>query len=347
MAQALKRCPHAEVVPPRFERYTEVSAAIMDVFCDFSPRVEPLSLDEAFIDMTGAQHIFGPPQDMGHAIKSAIFEATGGLTISVGIAETKHVAKVASAANKPNGLTVIAPGTARAWLAPQPVNRLWGVGPKTETRLRALGYHMIDDIACADPDQLSEDLGQSGRHLWDLSRARDPRHVETRRTARSMGSERTLSVDVSDPIQIRHYLQRSADRLARRLRSKGRSAGGVRVRLKTTDFQLLSRQCVLPAPTDTAADLHRYACSILDRFDHPGPYRLVGMAVFDLHEANQPVQMGLLANERKRALEVVLDSVCEKFGTTSLQRARDLDSGTVQATTPDLDFIDNAPDTDG
>jgi DNA polymerase-4 len=233
MAEALRRCPHAIVVPPRFERYTELSTHIMAVFRDFSPDVEAISLDEAFLEMTGSEHIFGPPEEMGRKIRGAVLEATG-LHASVGVAASKYVAKVASGVCKPNGLLTVAPEQTIAWLAPLPVARLWGAGPKTQARLTALGYHTIGDIAAADPLRLADQLGSAGRHFFELAHGRDPRRVEGDRRSHSMGSERTLNEDVVERVDIERHLQRSADRIARRLRRKDLLAGGVRVRLKTS-----------------------------------------------------------------------------------------------------------------
>ena len=343
MTQALKRCPNAVIVAPRFERYTEVSSAIMRVFADFSPRVEAISLDEAFIEMTGAEHIFGAPEEMGRRIKSAVRRATG-LNISVGLSGTKYVAKVASAHDKPDGLTVVPPDQAVAWLAPLPVSRLWGAGPKNQLRLQELGYRTIGDVAQATSDVLREQLGHTGGHFHSLAHARDPRPVEGGRRNRSMGSDRTLLQDVSDPAEISVHLRRSADRIARRLRAKQYLARGVRVRLKTTSFRLLSRQCTLAVPTDTAEDLHAAAMTVLGRFTHAGPFRLVGMAGFDLTRADDPQQLDLLgAHQQQRRLEGVLDAISERFGEAGLCRARDVSGLTLAKSSPTLDFVRDIP----
>lgn len=340
MVKALKRCPHAVVVPPRFERYTELSERVMSVFKDFSPKVEPLSLDEAFLDMTGASHIFGPPLEMAEKLRLAVFDATGGLTVSVGVAQTKYVAKVASGYAKPSGLTIVHPSDAAAWLAPQSIARLWGAGLKTQARMLAFGYTMIGDVADADPELLKEQLGGAGLHFYELANARDPRRVESSRRARSMGSDRTLESDVVELEDIQRYLRRSADRLARRLRRKGILAGGVRVRLKTTDFKLLTRQCTLANPTDVADEMFDTACQLLDRFNHKGPFRLVGMAAHGLMKPSEPKQLDLLAHDpAKRNLEVVMDQVVERFGPDGLRRARDVASTLVSESTPNLDFV--------
>ena len=339
MAEALRRCPQALVVPPRFEHYTEASAAIMAVFDDFSPDVEALSLDEAFIDMSGAEHIFGTPVEIGRRIKDAVRAATG-LTISVGVASSKYVAKVASAFDKPDGLTVVEEAGTTAWLAPLPVARLWGAGPKTQQRLTACGYYTIGDIARADPVRLHEQLGASGPHFHALANGRDPRAVEGQRRNRSVGADRTLERDVRTAAEIEPHLRRAAERIARRLRHKRYLAGGVRVRLKTSDFQLLSRQCTLAQPSDTAATLFRAGMELLPRFHHPGPFRLVGMAAFELTEDTGPRQLDLLGEHRRdRRLETVVDRLNERFGDGALRRARDLTGTVVSDSSPNLDRL--------
>src|SRR4029078_8733427 len=169
MATARRMCPNAVIVPPRFDRYQEVSETIMRVFSNFSPDVEALSLDEAFLDMTGSEQLFGGPQSIGNRLKAAIREATGGLTASVGLSATKYVAKVASACQKQDGLTVVPPDDAKAWLAPFPVSRLWGAGPKTQARPPQLGLHTIGDVCEADPLFLSAGLGTAGLHFHALA----------------------------------------------------------------------------------------------------------------------------------------------------------------------------------
>jgi DNA polymerase-4 len=161
MAQAKRMCPDAVIIPPRVDRYQEVSATITRVFSDFSPDVEALSLDEAFLDMTGSEQLFGDPESIGRRLKAAVREVTGGLTASVGLSSTKFVAKVASVCQKPDGLTVVRPEEAKAWLAPLAVSWLWGAGPKTQARLHQLGLHTIGDVARADPRLLSVRLGRA------------------------------------------------------------------------------------------------------------------------------------------------------------------------------------------
>ncbi|HEX7037062.1 MAG TPA: DNA polymerase IV [Pseudomonadales bacterium] len=338
MAWALERCPHAVVVPPRFDRYEAVSRRLMQVLADFSPKVEAISLDEAFVDMSGAEHLFGPPEKMAVRLREAIRDATG-LPASVGISGTKYVAKVASGLAKPNGIQVVPPGRAAEWLAPLPVERLWGAGPVTQKRLQDAGFHRIGDLTRASPEQLDA-LGNLGAHFLALARGEDPRPVARRRVARSMGSDRTLTRDIADRREIARHLARAADRLGRRLRRKQYLAHGVRIRLKTTDFKLLSRQRHV-LPTDAGGDLYAAALELLDKFPHPGPFRLVGLAAFDLEHVGRPLQLGLFDDgARQRRLEAVLDAVAERFGEGAMRRARDVTGTLLSPATVNLDFVD-------
>jgi DNA polymerase IV len=288
--------------------------------------------------MSGAEHIFGAPAVMAERIRAAIREATG-LPASVGISGTKYVAKVASGMAKPNGIEVVPPAEARAWLAPMPVKRLWGAGPVTQQRLHAAGYLRIGDRAEADPALLEQHFGSAGSHFGALARGEDPRRVATRRTARSMGSDRTLNQDVSDRREIARHLERAADRIGQRLRRKNYLAHGVRIRLKTTDFMLRSRQRRI-LPTDAGGDLLAGAIELLSGFSHPGPFRLVGLSAYDLERASEPQQLGLFGGgERQRRLDAAIDAVIDRFGNGAVRRARDVTGALVSATAPNLDFL--------
>jgi DNA polymerase-4 len=341
MARARQLCPDALIVPPRFERYLEISATIMKLFGDFSPAVEALSLDEAFLDMTGSERLFGSPEVFGRRLKEAIRERTGGLTASVGIAATKYVAKVASGHRKPDGLTVVPPQQAREWLAPMPVDALWGAGRKTAARLRAFGYRTIGDVANAHEVLLASQLGELGRRFHALAHARDPRRVETDRAARSIGAERTLNADVTARADIAAHLRSSAERVAQRLRRRSLQAAGVRVKLKRTDFRVLTRQLTLAEPTDVAADLFAAATSLLDDFRDPGPFRLVGLAAFDLRAsaAERQLDLDVDRSSRTRRLETTLDRVADRFGGGAVLRASDLLRDRGVGVPVNLDFL--------
>jgi DNA polymerase-4 len=342
MATARRMCPSAVIVPPRFDRYQEVSAKIMSVFANFSPDVEALSLDEAFLDMTGSEQLFGDPKSIGRRLKEAVREVTGGLMASVGLSATKYVAKVASACRKPDGLTVVPPEEAKAWLAPLPVSWLWGAGPKTQARLHLLGLHTIGDVADADVKLLSTKLGSADLHFHTLAQAEDPRPVIGRRASKSVGSEHTLDQDVRDKADIKLHLRRSADTIGRRLRKKNYAAFGVGVKLKTADFQIVTRQHRLSEPTDVAERLYSVGVALLNHVDHPGPFRLVGLVAYDLVDINNLVQLDLFsAFARQRQLEVAIDGLAERFGTTVVYRADDLSKAPGTRLAPTLDFLDD------
>jgi DNA polymerase-4 len=304
-----------------------------------------LSLDEAFIEMTGAEGLFGPPDEMGEAIKRAVREATG-LTVSVGVSGTKYVAKVASAYRKPDGLTVVPPEEARTWLAPLPVSRLWGAGPQMQQRLHDCGLATIGDVGDADPAALRRSLGRSGEAFHALAQGLDPRPVEAARRSKSIGSERTLAEDVSDPADIAHHLRGAADAVGRRLRANRYRANGIRVKLKRSDFRLLSRQRTLTEPSDRTAEIYRAAVALLAEFDEPGPFRLVGVAAYDLVRAEDVAQLGLLdADGRKSAqLDSVLDALDARFGSGTVQRAANLVRPSGIGPEVNLDFLNTDTD---
>lgn len=326
MAVARRRCPDAIVVPPRFSRYQEVSREVMDVLRSFSPKVEALSLDEAFLDMSGSQVLFGGPLDIGRKIKEAIYRRTG-LTVSVGISTTKYVAKVASDHKKPDGLWIVPEEQVRAFLSPLPLRKLWGVGPKTEERLRALGLRTIGDVARASPGLLESRLGSHGKHLVRLAQGIDPREVVTEREVKSVGSEVTLETDVVGEAAIGKHLLHSADRVAERLRRKGLQARGVRLKLKTADFVTLTRQRRLDRPTDAAGPLYEGARELLRVLAPREPMRLVGLAAIDLQRPDEPVQTELFGAgvEAERKLSRAVDEVTRRFGAGTVRRASELE----------------------
>ena len=343
MQRARRLCPQALIVPPRFERYQEVSKQIMDAFGTFSPQVEALSLDEAFLDMTGSERLFGPPAAIGARIKAAVREATSGLTASVGISGTRYVAKVASGHTKPDGLTIVPPEHAREWLAPLPVESLWGAGAKTAKRLRDAGYETIGQVANATTEVLARAFGSLGVRFHEIANAVDPRAVEISRRAHSMGSERTLATDVSSARELKLYLRAAAETVAQRLRRRGLVAGGVRIKLKRSDFQIVTRQDRLAEPTDVSAVLSTKAVELLSHIEDPGPFRLVGLAAFELARAAADAQISLLpsAGTRDRGLETTIDALEQRFGAGVVQRGGDLYGDHGVGVPTNLDFLDD------
>ena len=332
MALARRRCPHAIVMPPRFERYHAVSRVVMKTLGTFSPLVEPLSLDEAFVDMTGCEALFGAPAEMGAAVRRAVLEATR-LTVSVGVSSTKYVAKVASDAHKPDGLTVVGPDEVAGFLHPLTIDRLWGVGPRMQSRLRARGLDTIGDVAATPLDDLERRFGSLGAHVHALAHGRDDRAVIPEREAKSIGSENTLDADIVGEDTIRPWLLRAADTVSRRLRADGLAARGVRVKLRTADFRLHTRQTLLGGATCATRPIVEAAESLLHEFDLRVPVRLVGVAAFELREGggvDDVRQLDLFdapKAEHDERLDRTLDVVHERFGEGALTRARHLAPG--------------------
>jgi DNA polymerase-4 len=346
MQRAKRLCPSALIVPPRFDRYQQVSRQIMSVFGTFSPQVEALSLDEAFLDMTGSERLFGPPRAIGARLKAAVVEATGGLRASVGISSTRYVAKVASGHRKPDGLTIVPPETAREWLAPLPVESLWGAGPKTAQRLRAAGFTTIGQVAGAEPDALAGVFGAVGRRFHAIANAIDPRDVVGSPRMRSLSSERTLADDVSSRRELRLHLRSAAETVAHRLRGRSLVAGSVRIKLKRADFQIITRQDRLAAPTDVSAVLLAKAEELLSIVNDVGPFRLIGLGAFDLAKRAAEPQLSLLprAGMRDRQLETTLDALIDKFGAGAVQRGGDLYGDRGVGPPSNLDFLDTDDD---
>lgn len=318
MVQAMRRCPDAIVIRPRMERYSAASKKIMAVLDTYSPLVEPLSLDEAFLDMTGTEGLFGPPLEAAASIKRDIFEVTDGLTCSVGIAPNKFLAKLASDLDKPDGVTFIRHGTERERLAPMSIRKIWGVGKKTAKKLEARGLHTIGDVDRCDLVRLAQIVGErSARHLKQLARGQDDRPVVADRERKSVGAEVTLVEDISGREQIEKHLREQCERVARALRKKGLRAESARVKLRYTDtFQLRSRQGPLPAAADDSRTLFEACRRLLDTLELDEPIRLVGAAAFDLVGEDDTVQLALFDGQRKQnaKLEKTLDAIRDKFG---------------------------------
>jgi DNA polymerase-4 len=293
LAEAKRRCPEALVVEPRFDRYKEASRQVMGALRSFSPILEALSLDEAFLDMSERARAHRTPRQMGQAIQEAVREATGGLGVSVGIATSKFVAKVASDFRKPAGLTVVSGSRVEAFLHPLPLGKLWGVGPKTEARLRELGLRTIGDVAKASPSLLRAGVGRSAASLQQLASGVDPREVRPHRPTKSLSAEETLERDVVGAHAMRPYLHHAADTVAARLRRAGLHARGVRVKLRTADFRIHTRQTTLPTATDEARTIFASALSLLPAFELEAPVRLVGVGTFELKAKDGPSQIEL------------------------------------------------------
>ncbi|TMA25473.1 MAG: DNA polymerase IV [Deltaproteobacteria bacterium] len=311
MARAIRLCPQLSVVPPDFEKYSAVSEQVFAIFHSFTPEVEGLSLDEAFLDVTRSQSLLGPPLAQAQSIKAKIRGETQ-LTASVGIAEVKFAAKIASELSKPDGLLEVPRGQVREFLAPLPAARLWGVGPRTDEQLKRLGLRRIGDVARADPAFLEAQLGSNGRWLHDLANGIDPRSVEPDLQAKSVGAEETFEEDLQGE-HLLPFIHGQALRVAARLRRAGLRARSVHLKIKFADFRIATRQETLPDPTDDGAEIYRVAARQLDRVELR-PVRLTGVHAGDLGPAAP--QLGLFQEEAKKRerLNRSLDRIAEKFG---------------------------------
>jgi DNA polymerase-4 len=313
MARALRLCPDLLVVPPRFDRYSEVSEEVFRVFHSFTPEVEGLSLDEAFLDVTHSVALHGAPVEQARRIKDRI-RAELGLTASVGVAEVKFAAKIASDLRKPDGLVVVPGGGVPAFLAPLPISRLWGVGPRTEEVLLRRGLRRIGDVAAADRGQLERELGSLGPWLHDLANGVDDRAVEPDRQAKSVGAEQTFEEDLRGE-DLLPFIHEQALRVASRLRRAGLRARSVHLKVKFADFRIVTRQETLAGPTDDGAEIYAVARRLLEKVDDR-PVRLTGVHAGELAE---PPQMGLFdqaqpAAQRRARLNASLDRIADRFG---------------------------------
>lgn len=327
-------CPDGIWVRPRMSVYVAVSAQLMAIFEAVTPSVEPLSLDEAFLDLAGTERLLGDAVGVARRLAQTI-EQTLGLTASIGVAANKFVAKVASDLHKPSGITVCEPGREAAFLAPLPLQRLWGVGPKTAAPLLALGLHTIGDVASCPPAQLVTAVGRSAAHLQALARGEDARRVVPDRTRHRRGAERTLATNIEGPDAVRRALLPLVDEVAAGLRRHGLRAGGVQLKVKYADFQQVTRESTLPAPTNQADGLLLGLERLMARVALDRSIRLVGLAAYDLREEDAPRQLTLFGDTRAPATDAdtshpaprdraelsrTLDAVEERFGQGSVQR---------------------------
>ncbi len=326
--QARQKCPQGIFVTPRIGHYAAVSAQLMEIFDRYSPSVEPLSLDEAFVDMTGAERLFGTPMEMAERISSDIRE-TLDLTASIGVAGSKYVAKVASDFRKPAGITMVPNGGERQFLAPLKVERIWGVGPKAAESLHALGLKTIGDVAAYSRPVLESRLGPFGAHVWHLANGYDNRVVDSERQRKSVGAERTLAVNIQGIDAVRAQLLPLVDEVSEGLRQRGWRAHGVRLKLKYANFRLITRDRRLFEPVSDASSLQSELEVLLGRAELNTPIRLVGIGAFDLVESDAPRQGNLFAApvERRERLEVAMDEVTARFGSGLVVRGSTLKKG--------------------
>jgi DNA polymerase IV len=332
MGEALRRCPDAIVVPCRHGRYASVSAEVFAIFRRFTPLVEGLSVDEAFLDVTASQALFGDGAVIARQIKDAVREETG-LTASAGVAPCKFVAKIASDLRKPDGLVVVKVDDVRAFLDPLPMERMWGVGPKAAERLRAEHFATIGDLARAPLARLSSLLGSWGADVQALARGDDQRAVVPGRGAESIGAEETYDQDLTTRGEVERWLLDQSARVAQRLTKADVSGRVVVIKIKYADFSLKTRRVTLPESVRDTDSIFEAARGLLDRVAIEGHrVRLTGVSVGGLHPG-APTR-GLFPDarqDRRQRLEAVVAEVADRFGGLGITRAALLTGGRSRA----------------
>ncbi|WP_434621286.1 DNA polymerase IV [Arthrobacter sp. A5] len=329
MSAAIRMCPAAAIIEPRQALYREVSVRIMEIFDSITDLVEPLSVDEAFLDIAGAIRRLGPPLEIGALIRRRV-SAELGITASVGIASTKFVAKIASTRCKPDGMLLIPAADTVRYLHTLPVQALWGVGAKTVQVLARLGVHTVADVAATPLSVLRRVLGVGGEQVHRLSLGIDPRPVTPVRTEKSIGAEETFAVDTPDDAVLKRGLLALAHRTGARLRQSGLLARTVSLKIRYADFSTVTRARTVQTPVDSAQMLYATAVQLLESLGpRPMSVRLIGLRAEQLEVAGQTfLQLSLdRRDDNWRTAEAALDAVTAKFGSQKIVPARLLEPG--------------------
>jgi DNA polymerase IV len=327
MFQALKLCPEAVVVKPRFPAYTEASRAIRAMMEALTPAIEPLSLDEAFIDLTGTERLHGAPPAVLLARLTKRMEDELGLTGSIGLSHNKFLAKIASDLDKPRGFSVIGRAETESFLKPKPVRIIWGVGTATQTALEQSGIRSIADLLRWDRSDLTARFGSMGDRLWHLARGLDTRRVNRDEKLKSISKETTFFEDTSDPDLLDGHIWRLSEQVADRAKAKGLSGRTVTLKLKKGDFQLVTRRHALTDPTQLTDRIYRAARDLFDHAGTQGPFRLIGVGISDLAPEDQAdLSQDLLdpGATKRAAAERATDAIRAKFGTDAIIKGRAL-----------------------
>jgi DNA polymerase-4 len=326
MATAVRLCPKGIFLPVRMARYKEVSSQVFKIFHLFTPLVEPVSIDEAFLDATGSTRLFGQPKDIAATIKRVVREETG-LTISAGLAPSKFVAKIASDLDKPDGLTVVLPERVQAFLDPLPIDKMWGVGKQTQGRLHGLGIRTIGDLGRFPAEVLEKEFGKHGIKMHQLALGIDERDVVPWSEAKSIGHEETFSRDILKQEAARKEILSLAQKVARRMRRKGLSGRTITLKVKYSDFVQVTRSATLSALTSDGHTIFSTACGLMEKTDvGRKPIRLLGVSVSQLSRAFASTEQLSLFREgetssKRKNLNAALDSVSERFGEDALRPA--------------------------
>ena len=323
MATAMRLCPDGIVLPVRMSRYKEVSKQVFQIFFQFTPLVEPLSIDEAFLDVTGSIRLFGEPVDIAKKIKQMVVKETG-LTVSAGVAPSKFVAKIASDIDKPDGLTVVPPDQVSEFLNPLSIKKMWGVGKVTQDALSRLNVSTFKDLSQIPVEVLEREFGKHGLKMHQLSLGIDERDVVPEHDAKSIGHEQTFSEDIVDLGLAKKELLRLANRVARRLRREQVTGRTITLKVKYRDFVQITRSISLSKSTDDGPEIYSSVCRLLEKTEvGKRPVRLLGISLSQLNVLGSETQLGLFnhdgASQKKRGLHTAIDSLHEKFGEKSIR----------------------------
>ncbi|MDX1510712.1 MAG: DNA polymerase IV [Nitriliruptorales bacterium] len=326
MVRARRQCPDLVVISGNFDKYRAASQAVMEIFRSYTPLVEPISLDEAFLDVGGSVRLFGTPVEIGHAIRRRVRDEVN-LPCSVGVGPTKFAAKLLSAKAKPDGLLHVTGDELPAFLRPLPVGDLWGAGPRTVERLHSYGFRTVGQLADADRRTLERVVGAAvGSHLHALARGHDVRSVVPHEAAKSVSNEVTFDEDIDDPEQLARILLALSDKVGRRLRTAGLAGRTVTIKVRFASFETVTRSATLPAPTDRTHDLVDIATDLLDslRLERVR-VRLLGVGMSNLSDGATARQLSLDADPRWEDLDRATDAVVERFGRERIGWAALLD----------------------
>ncbi len=321
---AKRHCPHAIFLPVRMQHYASISDHVQEIFGRFTPLVEPLSLDEAFLDVTGSQKLFGTASEIGRRIKHDILDALQ-LVASVGVAPNKFLAKIASDLEKPNGFVVVDPRNVQTFLDPLPVGRLWGVGRVAGEAFQRLGIRTIAHLRNLTAQTLHDQFGEQGDHLWRLARGMDDRQVVPDRRAKSISHETTFDVDTEDREVLTAWLLELTDQVARRLRRHNLQGRTVHLKVRFRDFHTITRSLTLVNPTNVTQEIYQAARQLFDQrtpANHPA-VRLIGVGLsgFDRDAQRQRLLFGEQAHEQQQQIDETSDQIRRRFGKASLSRA--------------------------
>ncbi len=323
MYQARKKCPQGIFLPVRMERYKGISGRIMDMLCEFTPLVEQVSIDEAYLDITGTRNLLGEPEEAARKIKTRVFGETG-LTCSVGIAPNKILAKMASDMNKPDGLTAIHDNEVEVFLSAMPVQKIPGVGKNAFQRLRKSGVRTAGDLQILGREKLSREFGKFGFRLYEISKGIDDSPVSSIRGAKSISSEGTLKNDSGDPVVLRKHIRKHIKNVARRLRKDGLLARTVTLKIRLDDFSTITRSRTLYQSTNITEFLEKPVWELLQDYKLKGKVRLVGVSVSNIRDDKKGLQLGLFEQGTEQGargkVDKALDEIRERFGEETIKR---------------------------